>query len=80
MNIVELAGCFEKKDGVLGCLKYFDCGSGRAKSTCKKSSFEIECQRVPSATGRDAQRRVVLGPRVRQDGKWQPSVVAVGRG
>ena len=21
--------CFEKKDGVLGCLEYFDCGSGR---------------------------------------------------
>jgi hypothetical protein len=29
MDIAGLAGCFEKKDGVLGCLEYFDCGSGR---------------------------------------------------
>jgi hypothetical protein len=29
MDIAASAGCFEKKDGVLGCLECFVCGSGR---------------------------------------------------
>jgi hypothetical protein len=29
MDTVELDGSFEKKDGVQGCLGYFDCGNER---------------------------------------------------
>ena len=55
-------------------------GAERACKEAKKASVEIECQWVTSAKGRDAQRRMVLGLRVRPGGKRQPTEVAVGRG
>ena len=82
MDIIELVGSFEKKDGVLGCLEYFDGGGGRGESACKEAkaaSVGIECHWMRPAKDRDAQRRMVLGFRVRQNSEWRPVEVAGGR-
>ena len=57
--------------------------AGGPESACKKgeeASSGVERQRLPSATGRGSERRVVLELRVRQDSERQPAEVAVCRG